>query len=441
MSTPTLLLKHAREAVAGRPGVSAVVGSSVDGIPTRQALGGLTGACVMEGRMINVADVSQDARFAAPFDRRVPSSASGRAAAAAANSNFSMLLAPVRWPHRTGPVLAVVSLATKAGGTAQPFTAHDERLIDAVTVHLGHTLSKLGPELALDEDRVPRAVPCWKLGSPLRLCVVGAANVALEGKKSFLGVYYARTIAVQVELFHGATLLTAPLTTDEISVVVTRLKDNAVPKETNAGSGGSSPVYRSRAASSFYDVPLGGDDDEDEEAAEVHQQLNRLYAVPADVDADDAASVATASGPRRARNDSSRPTRTSMDTSGGNSGSTENRKIARAQADFHMWMTTDLPVRALPRATRIIFTLLADGREPIAWAGMQLFTYAKQLTTGGAQLKLWPGGCPTPLATHPENTYGEDSPPGSGPRSARHAPYSSAPPPHPPTHPCVCRRR
>jgi len=114
-------------------------------------------------------------------------------------SSGSMLLAPVRWPHRAGPVLAVLTLSNKTP-SGVPFTAHDERLLDAVTVHLGHSLSKLGPELALDEDRVPRAVPRWKLGQPLRLCVFGAANVALERKRTFLGYSCAKTLAVQVRV-------------------------------------------------------------------------------------------------------------------------------------------------------------------------------------------------------------------------------------------------
>ena len=66
---------------------------------------------------------------------------------------------------------------------------------------------------------------------------------------------------------------------------------------------------------------------------------------------------------------------------------------------------------SLPSTTRpsclVLFATPADGREPIAWAGMQLFGYAKQLGAGQRVLKLWPGACPTPLATHLDNAYGE----------------------------------
>lgn len=91
---------------------------------------------------------------------------------------------------------------------------------------------------------------------------------------------------------------------------------------------------------------------------------------------------------------------------GSSSSSNGSKKYARASADFRSWLTTDLSVGNLPRATRVIFTLLADGKEPVAWAGTTLFDYASALLTGSLSLPLWPGACPTPLTTHLANTYG-----------------------------------
>ena len=79
-------------------------------------------------------------------------------------------------------------------GTA--FSARDERRMEAVAAHLGHTLSKLEPELALDDDRDRRAVPAWKVNHPLEVRPVSAVTVPIEAawKRGLLGATEAAAI-------------------------------------------------------------------------------------------------------------------------------------------------------------------------------------------------------------------------------------------------------
>ncbi len=46
----------------------------------------------------------------------------------------------------------------------------------------------------------------------------------------------------------------------------------------------------------------------------------------------------------------------------------------------------------LPTAARIVFNVSTnDG--PAGWAGLNLFTYQRELKSGQMTLKLWPGEC------------------------------------------------
>lgn len=48
--------------------------------------------------------------------------------------------------------------------------------------------------------------------------------------------------------------------------------------------------------------------------------------------------------------------------------------------------------RDMPVATRIVFNVSTkDG--PVGWAGLNLFTYQRQLKSGAVVLKMWPGDC------------------------------------------------
>jgi hypothetical protein len=58
--------------------------------------------------------------------------------------------------------------------------------------------------------------------------------------------------------------------------------------------------------------------------------------------------------------------------------------------DFHILnqqIQTEMNIRDLPRATRIVFTIVAEGKdppEPLAWAGCNLYTYAKVFEVCGS---------------------------------------------------------
>ena len=60
-----------------------------------------------------------------------------------------------------------------------------------------------------------------------------------------------------------------------------------------------------------------------------------------------------------------------------------------------MWqqrLTFRIKLRDIPVATRVIFNVATkDG--PVGWAGLNLFTYQRQLKSGAVVLKMWPGEC------------------------------------------------
>ncbi len=60
-----------------------------------------------------------------------------------------------------------------------------------------------------------------------------------------------------------------------------------------------------------------------------------------------------------------------------------------------MWqqrLTYKIKLRDIPVATRIVFNVTTkDG--PVGWAGLNLFTYQRQLKSGSVVLKMWPGEC------------------------------------------------
>ncbi len=54
----------------------------------------------------------------------------------------------------------------------------------------------------------------------------------------------------------------------------------------------------------------------------------------------------------------------------------------------------------IPVATRIIFNVATkDG--PVGWAGLNLFTYQRQLKMGSVVLKMWPGECSAEMVRMP----------------------------------------
>jgi hypothetical protein len=467
----SLLLKSA----AGPPGLVALRGARL-----RLAASGLVGAAAVGGSPVNVSDCYADPRFNRALDK------------AAGTRTGSTLAAPVRWPpHRGGSVIAVVQVTNKlspaqlaiaaaaarggsggssgplasptlggggsggGGGAPQPFTAHDERLMDSVIVHVGAALARLGHELALDAGLASASVPCWKLTVPLRLYALGATNIALERRRTLLGGYTcAKALSLRVELFHGESRLCEPLTTPEVPVAITRMLadgggGNGVSPTNGGGAfpsaaGGSVPptpafgpaAGRGRAPSSLAGFGggaggefdgLGGDEfsglnggDSMDDDYVRRALVDRLYGIEGDPGAAGDGFYGTgpsghAAVPPHFWGGGAQQQQQAAAAPGGGgkegaaasaAASKEAKRFARASADLRCRLGSELSIRNLPRATRVIFTLIADGKDAVAWAGASLFDYASALCTGPLSLPLWPGACPTPLTTHLANTYG-----------------------------------
>jgi len=73
-------------------------------------------------------------------------------------------------------------------------------------------------------------------------------------------------------------------------------------------------------------------------------------------------------------------------------------------------LASGIAIRDLPRATRIVFTVMLEGKEPVAWAGLHLFGYDKCMRRGTVRLPLWPGDCPSAMVPSLDNRYATDPP-------------------------------
>jgi CRP-like cAMP-binding protein len=446
-----------------------VVKVSKDAKGVRMPLGGISGAAVSEGRLLNVPDAYADPRFNAAFDRKT------------GFKTDNILAAPIRWPRRDGPVIAVLQVINHLPrGTA--FSSRDEKRMETVAAHLGHTLSKLEPELALDNDRDSRAVPAWKVTNPLEIAPMSAVNVPVEAafKKGMLGaVVYPKSLSIQVEVYHGRLRLCDAICTPDAPISLSDEPD-LVPASTPAvgsagggiygggsGSGSlpavslgspalgpvtvssaSSMTARSRGGSESYAsayyaatgmvaasasggsfggtttgsfdatlddaLPLGEGDGEVDGEGEFVTRLEDLYGDvederdrPADADKRRMGFGGVMStSPPGVRTAAAAAAAPSRPTGAGGSSGGPPRKNTRGAAVFTSGqLAMGIRISNLPRAARVIFTVLADGKEPVAWAGTTLFSYTRALRAGTFTLRLFPGACPTPLAPHMDNAY------------------------------------
>lgn len=423
-----------------------VIKVSKDARGVRMPLGGIAGAAVIEGRLLNIPNAYADPRFNPSFDRKT------------GFKTETLMAAPIRWPPRDGQIIGVLQAINHLPrGTA--FSSRDEKRMQAVAAHLGHTLSKLEPEMALDDDRDRRAVPAWKVQHPLEIVPLSALSVPVESafKKGMLGsTIYPKALSIQAELFHGAAKLCdamltsdAPLTmSDEpeqpsssfngSSGLVSPMLVAAASSRDLTGSGGGGG-YRARGNSQGLGTDLlnaSGDLNSqnfqlNSDGTMVDENGNPMHLNLGDVGEgefltsledmygteDERTTSADAEmrmGSRRnffsGSNGVTSPggkVSPSMTAGAGSSSSSSapKKKSTRGSAAFTSTLSSGIRISNLPRAARIIFTVLADGKEPVAWAGCTLFSYAKALRAGTVTLKLFAGACPTPLAPHMDNSY------------------------------------
>ena len=224
----------------------------------RMPLSGIAGACVLSGQLVNCLDAYADSRFNRALDEKT------------GFRTRSILAMPLVWPPHSSTVIAVLQVVNRciaparssgssgtpapAGAPAfPPFQVSDEKRIAAVAELLGHALSKLEPELALDRSEAHNmhAVPAWrKERARLDVAVLACAGVPVLAahRKSMLGAtILPRSLTVTAEIYHGTRLLCPRVSTQACAVV---LSDETVPEEElGGGSGGGG----------------GGNDDDDEE--------------------------------------------------------------------------------------------------------------------------------------------------------------------------------
>lgn len=80
----------------------------------------------------------------------------------------------------------------------------------------------------------------------------------------------------------------------------------------------------------------------------------------------------------------------------------------KAETSFEEWLEFALPVANLPRATRVIFSVLHGDDSAVGWGGVGLFGFNQEMIAGKQTIKLWPGACPTSSSTTLENKFADD---------------------------------
>jgi CRP-like cAMP-binding protein len=318
---------------------------------------GIAGACVTDAQLINVPDAYNDPRFNDAFDK---------------STGFrteSMMAMPIIWPPGSGIVTAVLQVVNKRP-RGQAFQINDERRITAVAELLGLALSKLEPEMALNREKNSHAVPAWKKDKQcLEMAAIACANVPIEAahKKGMLGaLILPKTITLQAEIYHGSILLCSPMSTAPAALTLSDEPANSI---------GIADLN----VSSVDEV-----DEEDDEDKDVLLSLEEMYGV------EDERSLTGRSG--------------SVSVPVSTAGKAKVVKNTRGSATLSQRLVSSISISNLPRASRIIFTLIADG-TPVGWAGCGLYSYSKALKQGNVTLKLYPGACPTPVASHVSNDY------------------------------------
>ena len=79
-----------------------------------------------------------------------------------------------------------------------------------------------------------------------------------------------------------------------------------------------------------------------------------------------------------------------------------------AETVFDEWLVSNVVLKHMPRATRIIFTVYRNDAA-VAWAGVDMLEFNHHMKTGSYELKLWRGPCPTPSSTSLTNKFGSDA--------------------------------
>ena len=318
---------------------------------------GIAGACVTDAQLINVPDAYNDPRFNDAFDK---------------STGFrteSMMAMPIIWPPGSGVVTAVLQVVNKRP-RGQAFQSNDERRITAVAELLGLALSKLEPEMALNREKNTHAVPAWKKDKQcLEVTAISCSNVPIEAahKKGMLGAQILpKTITLQAEIYHGSVLLCSPMATAPTAMTLSDEPANAVGVvDLNVSS-------------------VDEDDEDEDEDKDVLLSLEEMYGVEED------------------RGLTGRSSSVAAPVTSTGKGKVV--KNTRGAATISQRLVSSISISNLPRASRIIFTLIADG-IPVGWTGCGLYSYSKALKQGNYTLKLYPGACPTPVASHVSNDY------------------------------------
>ena len=363
-------------------------------------------------------------------------------------------------PHAPSTV-AVLQVLNKHGAeSAAVFDAEDEELLAAMGSQLSQVMALRSSELALESGQA--AAPTSDVSSAFHLRVLAVQDLPASNK-SVLS-FGAHKVSVYASLYHGMSCIDAPMETPPakgtrmtpqeaqvagFTVLSAAESMAAALRSASKQDGFSSPrrdspaaTFESRdSASSLRDllrqraglealgsagtrspaagfaplqaaagVPSDTSDTSQRDAVlgccfagEDAAELDVVPMTPAEAAGTrghllqaawgwDGAPISTGAPRRSGSGTLQHPVAQALDMLG---------KHGSAGADLQY----GVPVRNLPRATRVIFRVLLDGKVA-AWAGCNLFSYDRQLRQGPTALLLWPGDCPYPMVPSLQNRFG-----------------------------------
>lgn len=348
---------------------------------------GIAGQVAKEGKTIHVPDVITDGRYDVRVDK------------IGTSPSMDLLGVPV-FANEHGPVIAVLFCGESQPG---PFTTRSIELLETFAGSLGPVLQGLHLELQLISETAINELgePAYKhLGkartivssedalAPLHFRPLFVSNVQLDGATKKKGILRGnrpsppKRIAIEIGLYHGMSCLGEVHRTKQHPIQVTQ-PDNIQDESVSPAIGPLSPETIE------ITPPL------------LDQDLEQLE------DTMMSMGIENRDGERDERSESfirSTP------------GKVSKRSGPQFLGSLNQWehqdsLNTSIHVADIPRATRLIITVLAD-KQPVAWAGLRLWTHQKLFRTGHFTLPLLPGPCPSPMSLQLEtmnqlsNEYG-----------------------------------
>jgi CRP-like cAMP-binding protein len=354
--------------------------------------------------------------------------------------------------EESASTVAAPPAVASPGRVVVPFTDRDQQLLEGMGRQLGATLVALEQEIALDEGL--RFTPTWRAGSQTFFCSVRCVRgLPLPSRSAMAKLMGGRQLSVRMELWHGDD----PIDVAAESKLSRAKRDKQwdAARRERIGEALSKVAEQEELDPFEEDIDEDVDDDGsefDDDRSDLSSPARARGRLPSLTDGKERSLSTSSRSDKRSLSRAASKARLSLRPGGGLGGGTSPAAVTRSvspvsdaaataeaeqameqeeaddaaaigvsaarfpsnriryRSDIGQQVQGKLAIRDLPRATRLIFTVLLEGRTPVAWAGLHLFGYDKCMRRGIVRLPLWPGSCPSSMVPALDNRYATDPP-------------------------------